>query len=185
MTMKTPEAPGNYIAFFRFVHGDSNRFGQKVWCDILVQANPFAKPQVVEMMAAGPKLEHVVEERSSLLDDSMQLEQEIQMNASPNIALERHGIKFEYVSHEIKDEVQQLEAKLSEEKPAADLFLSQIEEPKKEQHPLMKSEPSADDLERIVYLEKLAKVKDSKMVENMMQLLEMGYSVFEVNLSLL
>ena len=49
----------------------------------------------------------------------------------------------------------------------------------------MKSEPSAEDLERIVYLEKLAKVKDNKIVENMMQLLDMGYSVFEVNLNLL
>lgn len=185
MTMKAPEAPGNYIAFFRFVHGDSNRFGQKVWCDILVQANPFAasKPQVVEMMAAGKQVEPV-EERSSLLDDSMQLEQEIQMNASPIL-------QFEYVCHEVKDEIQQLEDKF-EEKPAAELFLSHIEEPvlkneeeKQEIDPLMKSEPSAEDLERIVYLEKLAKVKDNKIVENMMQLLDMGYSVFEVNLNLL
>lgn len=30
-------APGNYNAFFRFMAGENNRFGQKVWCDILVQ----------------------------------------------------------------------------------------------------------------------------------------------------
>lgn len=34
--MQAPLIPGNYIAFFRFVHGDNNRFGQKVWCDIMV-----------------------------------------------------------------------------------------------------------------------------------------------------
>ena len=34
--MVAPKQPGNYIAFFRFVHGDNNRFGQKVWCDIMV-----------------------------------------------------------------------------------------------------------------------------------------------------
>lgn len=40
VNMKAPNAPGNYIAFFRFVCGDNNRFGQKVWCDILVQNKP-------------------------------------------------------------------------------------------------------------------------------------------------
>lgn len=148
------------------------------------------------MMAAGKVIvEHVVEERSSLLDDSMQLEQEIQMNVSQNhpgqsipIVFEPSSLKFEYISHEIKDEVQHLDAKLIEEKPEADLSHSYFEEPKneeKKENPLFKSEPSADELERIVYLEKLAKVMDSKIVENMTQLLEMGYSCFEVNLSLL
>ena len=36
-------APGNYNAFFRFMTGENNRFGQKVWCDILVQKEA-AKP---------------------------------------------------------------------------------------------------------------------------------------------
>ncbi len=38
--MEAPRNAGNYISFFRFVHGDNNRFGQKVWCDILVKPEP-------------------------------------------------------------------------------------------------------------------------------------------------
>lgn len=44
--MEAPKIAGNYISFFRFVHGDNNRFGQKVWCDILVKADPVQVPQV-------------------------------------------------------------------------------------------------------------------------------------------
>ena len=35
--MVAPQLAGKYCAFFRFVHGDNQRFGQKVWCDILVE----------------------------------------------------------------------------------------------------------------------------------------------------
>lgn len=36
LELKAPREAGKYCAFFRFVHGDNHRFGQKVWCDILV-----------------------------------------------------------------------------------------------------------------------------------------------------
>ena len=36
MELKAPKLPGKYCAFFRFVYSDNLRFGQKVWCDILV-----------------------------------------------------------------------------------------------------------------------------------------------------
>lgn len=61
--MVAPMKEGNYIAFFRFVHGDNNRFGQKVWCDIMVQ------PSTYHMM----KQAEPVEERSSLLNDSVEI----------------------------------------------------------------------------------------------------------------
>lgn len=52
--------------------------------------------------------------------------------------------------------------------------------------PLKKSEGiSAEEIERIAYLEKLEKVKDPKVAENMKYILEMGYTNFEVNMSLL
>jgi len=35
--MMAPMLPGKYCAFFRFMHGDNQRFGQKVWCDIMVE----------------------------------------------------------------------------------------------------------------------------------------------------
>jgi hypothetical protein len=31
-----PKQPGNYCAFYRFAYGKSKKFGQKVWCDIIV-----------------------------------------------------------------------------------------------------------------------------------------------------
>jgi len=37
MELQAPYDAGKYCAFFRFVYGDNKRFGQKVWCDILVQ----------------------------------------------------------------------------------------------------------------------------------------------------
>jgi len=40
MELTSPELPGKYCAFFRFVYGDNLRFGQKVWCDILVEEKP-------------------------------------------------------------------------------------------------------------------------------------------------
>lgn len=36
LELKAPKLPGKYCAFFRFVYGDNLRFGQKVWCDVLV-----------------------------------------------------------------------------------------------------------------------------------------------------
>lgn len=40
LTLKSPLLPGKYCAFFRFIYGDNQRFGQKVWCDILVEQKP-------------------------------------------------------------------------------------------------------------------------------------------------
>jgi len=40
LTLKSPLLPGKYCAFFRFIYGDNQRFGQKVWCDILVEEKP-------------------------------------------------------------------------------------------------------------------------------------------------
>lgn len=68
LNLRAPNAPGNYNAFFRFSIGDGSRFGQKVWCDILVAAS---NHQVVN----APIVE-VEREKSSLLnDDSVFIEQ--------------------------------------------------------------------------------------------------------------
>lgn len=70
LILQAPLAPGSYNAFFRFMSGENNRFGQKVWCDILVKPEPVRLqpiPQIFE-----------VKERSSLLDDeSMIMEKPI------------------------------------------------------------------------------------------------------------
>jgi hypothetical protein len=59
--MTAPSAPGNYISFFRFVYGDNNRFGQKVWCDILV------KPSVFSPKIASEEKKY---EKSSIVDEN-------------------------------------------------------------------------------------------------------------------
>ena len=40
LPLEAPQLAGKYCAFFRFVYGDNQRFGQKVWCDILVEDRP-------------------------------------------------------------------------------------------------------------------------------------------------
>jgi hypothetical protein len=32
-----PDKVGKYCGFYRFVHGKNERFGQKVWCDVIVK----------------------------------------------------------------------------------------------------------------------------------------------------
>lgn len=74
--------PGKYCAFFRFVYGDNLRFGQKVWCDILVQ------PEEVSMISARSGATssnqgsntHAKEEKSSLLNENEASEMMNSMN---------------------------------------------------------------------------------------------------------
>jgi hypothetical protein len=47
------------------------------------------------------------------------------------------------------------------------------------------SQPSAEELEKIYYLEKVGALKEKKYAENLTFILEYGFSNFEVNLSLL
>jgi len=71
-----PELEGKYCAFFRFVHGDNSRFGQKVWCDIMVtkprgEFNFISEPRILEnnlIEREEAKEEH--QEVSSLLNES-------------------------------------------------------------------------------------------------------------------
>lgn len=182
MTLTAPQVPGNYIAFFRFVHGDNLRFGQKVWCDILVQA----APQV-------PKQAEPHEERSSLLNESLE--------ADVPAAID---FKFEMVSAPEQKQPAPFEV-VSPQKPAENLALSHFEEhpmheevkmqelpqvvasdnEEEEESSLKLSQPSQDELDKIRYLEKLSQVKDPKVVENLQYIYDMGYTNFEVNLSLL
>jgi len=71
-----PVLPGKYCAFFRFVHGDNQRFGQKVWCDILVEEEPeVVKPvepveEVKQKELNEISISNISEQRvSSLLSD--------------------------------------------------------------------------------------------------------------------
>ena len=66
MELQAPRDTGKYCAFFRFVHGENHRFGQKVWCDILVQQEESKGPQMV----AQQNLKQSQEERSSLANES-------------------------------------------------------------------------------------------------------------------
>ena len=57
--------------------------------------------------------------------------------------------------------------------------------PAKAQEELGVSQPSAEELEKIFYLEKVSALKEKKFAENLTYLLDAGFSNFEVNLNLL
>jgi len=65
---------------------------------------------------------------------------------------------------DVREEVKQ------EEVPAADLKISQ---------------PSAEELEKILYLQKLDALNEKKYADNLIFILENGFTNFEVNLNLL
>jgi len=64
-----PILPGKYCSFFRFVHGNNQRFGQKVWCDVmvdpsLIQEKPKGSSLLMESVfepAHEPIIEPVIE----------------------------------------------------------------------------------------------------------------------------
>lgn len=53
------------------------------------------------------------------------------------------------------------------------------------ENPLKVSQPSQDELERIIYLQKVENLKEKQFEQNLIYILDMGYSNFELNLSLL
>jgi hypothetical protein len=70
LEMQAPNLPGKYCTFFRFVYGDNHRFGQKVWCDILVKQDdaPLISARSSVAMSNHGSAESK-EEKSSLLND--------------------------------------------------------------------------------------------------------------------
>ena len=66
--MKAPFLPGRYCAYFRFAQSDSQRFGQKVWADILV--DPEVDQQVFEPLKQSSEYQR--QENSPLLNMSEQ-----------------------------------------------------------------------------------------------------------------
>lgn len=217
VTMTAPQVPGNYIAFFRFVHGDNNRFGQKVWCDILVQPSPATS---FILQTASFKQNEPAEERSSLLSESLVEE------AQPQ-PIHQIDFKFEMVNAEENPSIfttanpfsaakqspvatQDIFSMIADNKPSNDLAMSQFEEKEvieeeekqpeivvleevdvsaekqePEESSLMNSEPSAEDLDKIRYLEKVSLLQDAKLIENLQYIYDMGYTNFEVNIALL
>jgi len=155
--MIAPELAGKYCAFFRFVHGDNLRFGQKVWCDILVEV-PAVQEMKQSMMQEEPKLfeakieEPVIEEASSLLNDSEQrvsslLDEVIEQPVEP---LVQEPVLVE------KKEVE--ENKVDAEQVAKDAYLAELEK---------------------------ANIKDLSLAQNLKYMMDMGYLNFEINYRML
>jgi len=135
VSMVSPALAGKYCAFFRFVHGENLRFGQKVWCDILVEEVEQIKPLLLnsfyvekkEEQVVEPVFETVVEESSSLLSEEPE---------------QKHSSLDESIVNEVPIQVpvvQQEEAKVE-----------------------VKQEVSNDEMARTMYMEELtnAKLKD-------------------------
>lgn len=72
-----------------------------------------------------------------------------------------------------------------EEREVSSLEEIKQEEPVIEEQPLKKSELSAEEIERIDYLKKVESINDSKLANNLIYILDMGYSNFELNLNVL
>lgn len=111
LSLQAPLIPGSYNAFFRFVCGDNNRFGQKVWCDILVVSQSPSAPVKI------PSSVQVERERSSLLnDESIVIEQPV---------IQEPFFKFE----EVREEPEPAKEEAFEDvRPDVGLTQSQIEE---------------------------------------------------------
>jgi hypothetical protein len=108
--MMAPALPGKYCAFFRFVYGDNQRFGQKVWCDILVEEAQqeersslllSEQPEVVKPLvndAPEIKEEVVVEEKPV---EEKKYEEEVKIQAEPEIVppevSEEEKLKLAYI----------------------------------------------------------------------------------------
>jgi len=65
--MVAPTLPGKYCAFFRFVHGENQRFGQKVWCDLLVEDSNYSLKESKVILNAPVD---IIQQESSLLNES-------------------------------------------------------------------------------------------------------------------
>ena len=104
--MQAPNLPGKYCAFFRFVHGDNHRFGQKVWCDILVrqdEAPLISARQPVLLDNQGSAESRG--EKSSLLND----ESEIVNSAQQPLRFEDLGNQYDLLQQNVAQPVPQVD----------------------------------------------------------------------------
>ena len=99
MELESPILPGKYCSFFRLVYGDNQRFGQKVWCDILVEKDDNQMigsrmvPQNVSIYSE-PK-----EEKSSLLSEHES--QEISNPAKEPLVFEDLADQYERLQNNV------------------------------------------------------------------------------------
>ncbi len=118
---------------------------------------------------------------SSLLIDLKfeDVQQDNNNNSFENIIAEKPAAELSQSQYEEK---QVMPPVLVEEVKQPEVLQQVVEESSlKEEVPKL----SMEEMEKLAYLEKLAQVKEAKLVENLKHFLEMGYTNFEVNLSLL
>jgi hypothetical protein len=155
LPLVAPELPGKYCAFFRFVHGDNLRFGQKVWCDILVEA-PEVIPEIIP---------------------------EIVQEAVKEVVLEViQEVEPEVVPEPLIEEVQEASSLLNESEQRVSSLLS--EEQKHEEEPKELSEEEKMKQQYLEELERSG-INDKALQENMIYMMNMGYYNFMVNYNLL
>lgn len=106
LELVAPILPGKYCAFFRFVHGDNQRFGQKVWCDVLVEEVEDEKVKV-SIENVHQQLQQMQEEVSSLLDQSEQRQSSLLANSEKVLAEEEIIAENIVEEQKVEEEVQQ------------------------------------------------------------------------------
>lgn len=108
LELQAPRDAGKYCAFFRFVYGDNHRFGQKVWCDILVQEaevediiKAIVPPTSVKSNTSVQKSQ---EERSSLINDSEPSSSQKQIEDFKPLQFEELGNKYEEMQKKLEED---------------------------------------------------------------------------------
>ncbi len=193
--MIAPQLAGKYCAFFRFVHGDNQRFGQKVWCDILVEDEVVVEAIAMPEPVADMMMEEE-QEVSSLLEESEQRESSLLSNDIHQLVEPASDIPMrdqlkmsqfdepmvEMIKKQspevIKEEVEEAkeEAKIEEVAEVKEVVVVQEQE-----------EPCVDEMMKKAYMEELesAGLKDQNLFTNLKYMMNMGYLNYKINYNLL
>jgi len=188
--MVAPQLAGKYCAFFRFVHGDNQRFGQKVWCDILVEDAPVEVIEIIQKQEE-PVVEieamQQQEEVSSLLEENEQresslLSNEILHEREPIIDLIplRDQLKVSQIDEPmVIEQIKKQEAAKEEVKQEV---IAEVEAKDQEQEKAMD-----DAVMKKAYMEELesAGIKDNNLFTNLKYMMNMGYLNYKINYNLL
>lgn len=128
LELVAPRLPGKYCAFFRFLYGDNYRFGQKVWCDILVQDDA---PEMIKATIFNVPSSQVVvsennsEERSSLLNESDPIGENLQENKP----LDNLGDEYEKLQKKANEVEEVKEDERAELKKTINNLMSHFDNP--------------------------------------------------------
>jgi hypothetical protein len=190
--LHAPSLPGKYCAFFRLAYPidgeeELERFGQKVWCEIIV-----LEPEVVDEF---PQKDQVV------IEPEIEEYTEEIVEQKPDFANQFEDIQNHLLVSQPIEEPEKRESSLEmvedflNGNPASDLMKSEIvEQPvpvaeikMPESHPAEVEAESEDEVLKRLYEEEMMKtnIQDQELLKNLIYMKELGYMNFTINYNLL